>query len=47
MEVLHASWTWSFHTAWVIRVDSFRKHYSQMVEGIDGWFRGDAPRKLA
>jgi phosphoglycerate dehydrogenase-like enzyme len=26
--------------------DSFRNHYRQMVEGIDAWFKGDAPRKL-
>src|SRR5438132_1693699 len=25
----------------------FRGHYAQMVEGIDGWLKGDAPRKLA
>src|SRR5438445_4822867 len=25
----------------------FRGHYSQMVEGIDGWLKGDPPRKLA
>jgi D-3-phosphoglycerate dehydrogenase len=27
--------------------DSFRNHYSQMVEGIDGWFKGEPPRRLA
>jgi lactate dehydrogenase-like 2-hydroxyacid dehydrogenase len=27
--------------------DSFRNHYQQMVEGIDAWFKGEAPRKLA
>src|SRR5712672_2714565 len=27
--------------------DSFRNHYRQMVEGIDGWFKGEPPRKLA
>jgi phosphoglycerate dehydrogenase-like enzyme len=26
--------------------DSFRNHYRQMVEGIDAWFKGEAPRKL-
>src|SRR6185437_12998471 len=26
--------------------DSFRNHYQQMVEGIDAWFKGEAPRKL-
>jgi phosphoglycerate dehydrogenase-like enzyme len=26
--------------------DSFRNHYSQMVEGIDAWFRGEVLRKL-
>jgi phosphoglycerate dehydrogenase-like enzyme len=25
----------------------FRGHYAQMVEGIDGWLKGDPPRKLA
>src|SRR5215213_6914150 len=24
----------------------FRGHYAQMVEGIDGWLKGDPPRKL-
>ena len=23
-----------------------RNHYRQMVEGIDAWFKGEAPRKL-
>jgi len=27
--------------------DSFRNHYSQMVDCIDGWFRNAPPRKLA
>ena len=27
--------------------DSFRNHYSQMVEGIDAWFKGEVLRKLA
>jgi D-3-phosphoglycerate dehydrogenase len=27
--------------------DSFRNHYSQMVEGIDAWFKGETPRRLA
>jgi len=26
--------------------DGFRNHYSQMVEGIDAWFMGEAMRKL-
>src|SRR5882757_3955961 len=26
--------------------DSFRNHYSQMVEGIDAWFKGEPLRKL-
>jgi phosphoglycerate dehydrogenase-like enzyme len=26
--------------------DSFRNHYSQMVEGIDAWFKGEVLRKL-
>ena len=26
--------------------ESFRSHYGQMVECIDGWFRGDPPRRL-
>jgi hypothetical protein len=30
------------HSRWL---DSF--HYRQMVEGIDGWLKGDAPRRLA
>src|SRR5277367_3830213 len=27
--------------------EGFRSHYSQMVEGIDGWFKGEPVRKLA
>ena len=27
--------------------DSFRNHYQQMLEGIEAWFMGDAPRRLA
>ena len=27
--------------------ESFRNHYSQMVEGIDAWFKGETLRKLA
>jgi D-3-phosphoglycerate dehydrogenase len=27
--------------------ENFRGHYGQMVEGIDAWFRGEAPRRLA
>ena len=27
--------------------DSFRNHYQQMVEGIDAWFKGEPPRRLA
>ena len=27
--------------------DSFRNHYTQMVEGVDAWFKGETPRKLA
>ena len=27
--------------------DSFRNHYSQMVEGIDAWFKGETPRRMA
>jgi D-3-phosphoglycerate dehydrogenase len=26
--------------------DGFRNHYSQMVEGIDAWFKGEPKRKL-
>jgi phosphoglycerate dehydrogenase-like enzyme len=26
--------------------DSFRNHYTQMVEGIDAWFKGAPVRKL-
>ena len=27
--------------------ESFRTHYSQMVEGIDAWFKGEPLRRLA
>jgi phosphoglycerate dehydrogenase-like enzyme len=27
--------------------ESFRNHYSQMVEGIDAWFKGEPQRRLA
>jgi phosphoglycerate dehydrogenase-like enzyme len=27
--------------------DSFRNHYTQMVEGIDAWFKGETLRRLA
>ena len=27
--------------------ESFRNHYTQMVEGIDAWFKGESPRRLA
>jgi phosphoglycerate dehydrogenase-like enzyme len=27
--------------------ETFRAHYSQMVEGIDGWFKGEPVRRLA
>ena len=27
--------------------ESFRNHYSQMVEGIDAWFKGEPLRRLA
>src|ERR1700716_4259551 len=27
--------------------ESFRSHYTQMVEGIDAWFKGEALRRLA
>src|ERR1019366_10091494 len=27
--------------------EGFRSHYSQMVEGIDAWFKGETPRRLA
>ena len=27
--------------------ESFRAHYSQMVECIDAWFKGETPRRLA
>jgi phosphoglycerate dehydrogenase-like enzyme len=30
-----------------VTAESFRNHYSQMVEGIDAWFKGEVPRRLA
>jgi D-3-phosphoglycerate dehydrogenase len=27
--------------------ESFRAHYGQMVECIDGWLKGEPPRRLA
>ena len=30
-----------------VTADSFRNHYTQMVEGVDAWFKGETPRKLA
>src|SRR5260221_9854299 len=27
--------------------DSFRNHYTQMVEGVDAWFKGETPRRMA
>jgi phosphoglycerate dehydrogenase-like enzyme len=30
-----------------VTAESFRNHYSQMVAGIDAWFNGEAPRRLA
>ena len=30
-----------------VTAESFRNHYSQMVEGIDSWFKGEILRKLA
>jgi len=30
-----------------VTVESFRNHYSQMVEGIDAWFRGEPKQRLA
>jgi phosphoglycerate dehydrogenase-like enzyme len=27
--------------------ENFRGHYTQMVEGIDAWFKGEPPRRLA
>jgi D-3-phosphoglycerate dehydrogenase len=30
-----------------VTAESFRNHYSQMVEGIDAWFNGDILRQLA
>jgi phosphoglycerate dehydrogenase-like enzyme len=29
-----------------VTAESFRNHYSQMVEGIDAWFKGETLRKL-
>ena len=29
------------------KILSFRNHYTQMVEGVDAWFKGETPRKLA
>ena len=28
-----------------VTAESFRNHYSQMVEGIDAWFKGETLRK--
>jgi D-3-phosphoglycerate dehydrogenase len=28
-------------------VDSLRAHYSQMVDAIEAWFKGEPPRRLA
>jgi len=30
-----------------VTAESFRNHYSQMVEGIDAWFKGEPLRRLA
>jgi phosphoglycerate dehydrogenase-like enzyme len=30
-----------------VTAESFRNHYSQMVEGIDAWFKGEVLRRLA
>jgi len=30
-----------------VTTESFRNHYSQMVEGIDAWFKGEPVRRLA
>jgi D-3-phosphoglycerate dehydrogenase len=30
-----------------VTADSFRNHYTQMVEGVDAWFKGETPRRLA
>jgi D-3-phosphoglycerate dehydrogenase len=30
-----------------VSTDSLRAHYSQMVEAIDAWFKGEPPRRLA
>src|ERR1700675_2891043 len=27
--------------------DSFRNHYTQMIEGVDAWFKGETPRRMA
>src|SRR5207253_10720033 len=28
-------------------VETFKGHYTQMVEGVDAWFKGETPRRLA
>src|ERR1700686_1270982 len=30
-----------------VTADSFRNHYAQMVEGVDAWFKGETPRRMA
>ena len=30
-----------------VTLETFRAHYSQMVEGIDAWFKGEPVRRLA
>ena len=30
-----------------VTADSFRNHYTQMVEGVDAWFKGETPRRMA
>ena len=30
-----------------VTTDSFRNHYTQMVEGVDAWFKGETPRRMA
>jgi D-3-phosphoglycerate dehydrogenase len=30
-----------------VSVDALRAHYSQMVDAIDAWFKGEPPRRLA
>ena len=30
-----------------VSVDALRAHYSQMVDAIDAWFKGESPRRLA